>query len=598
MTEIQRGFRGKIDDYFNSSNEITTEISVLGNSEYDSCCVGVDVADKLSDENYMIFFNQTASPKREIVLNGSGANTSYNVNLVELPNHICKLVFTVSIDGNGDLGEIQRLSIKLSQGDNALSLNMTGTDFHSEKAVIAMEIYKTDFWRVAVVASGFNGGLPALLKHYGGVEDTSVSPQQEPIKPSKDSLEKRIKKEAPQLLSLAKPLDDNKDMYLGQKSVQIRDFSPAMGEMFMELANAIKQIAKTYSERKDNIKTEEATKMSLIAPMIQALGYNIFDPSEVNPEYDADLASKKLNKIDYAILNEGKPIMIMECKWSGTELTEDNKDQLLKYFVALPDTKIAILTNGLTYKFFTDLDKANYMDTKPYFSFDIRKMTDADIKELSKYGKPDFKLNDIMNSATELKYTNEIKKYIGEQLQLPDDQFVKTIMKGIEYPGHATANVVETFKTYTKNALDQFLDEKIKELFSLARKEVEASSVKPEAETPDETIEPVGSKIVTTQDEIDGFNIVRAMLRKYTDAKNIVMRDTVSCCGVLFKGNNRMPICRLYFNNPANLQLALIELSQTSDNSKKVENKVKLASLDDIYVHEEALVKTLKIYLE
>ncbi|MDR3163942.1 MAG: VWA domain-containing protein [Synergistaceae bacterium] len=206
MAEIQRGFRGKIDDYFNSSNEITIEISVLGKGEYDSCCFGVDAADKLSDENYMIFFNQTASPKREIVLNGSGANISYNVNLAKLPSHIYKLVFTVSIDGSGDMGEIQRLSIRLSQGSNALSLNMTGTDFHSEKAVIAIEIYKKDFWRVAAVASGFNGGLSALLKHYGGVEDTSAAPRQESIKSSKVSLEKRIEKEAPQLVSLVKPL--------------------------------------------------------------------------------------------------------------------------------------------------------------------------------------------------------------------------------------------------------------------------------------------------------------------------------------------------------------------------------------------------------
>jgi hypothetical protein len=239
------------------------------------------------------------------------------------------------------------------------------------------------------------------------------------------------------------------------------------------------------------------------------------------------------------------------------------------------------------------------MDTKPYFSFDIRNITSSEIKELSKYGKPDFKLDDIMNSATELKYTSEIKKYIGEQFQNPDEAFVKNIIKGIEYHGLALAKVVETFKLYTKNAFGQLLNEKINERLSSAMKEVEEVEEKSEeVETSIETTTGTESRIVTTQDEIDGFNIVRAMLRKYTDVKNIVMRDTISYCGVLFKDNNRTPICRFYFNNPTNLQLALIELSQTGDSSKKVENKIKLESLDDIYLHEDALVKALKTYME
>jgi hypothetical protein len=154
----------------------------------------------------MIFFNQTASPKREIVLDGSGANTSYRLNLAKLPSQICKLVFTVSIDGAGVMGQIQKLSVNLSQGSNTLSLNLAGTNFHSEKAVIAIEFYKKDVWRIAAVASGFNGGLSALLKHYGGEEAASIASPPTDASASKISLEKRLEKEAPQLVSLAKPL--------------------------------------------------------------------------------------------------------------------------------------------------------------------------------------------------------------------------------------------------------------------------------------------------------------------------------------------------------------------------------------------------------
>ncbi|MDR1579414.1 MAG: TerD family protein [Synergistaceae bacterium] len=170
MPYIQRGFRCKVDEHFVSRNDITVAISVVGKGEYDSCCFGVDSSDKLSDEKYMVFFNQTASPKNEIALSGSGSNTSYKVNLAKLPAHICKLVFAVCIDGDSVMSNIQKLCVKLSQGGKDLTLNLTGADFKSEKAVIAIELYKKDVWRLNTVASGFNGGLSALLKHYGGEE--------------------------------------------------------------------------------------------------------------------------------------------------------------------------------------------------------------------------------------------------------------------------------------------------------------------------------------------------------------------------------------------------------------------------------------------
>ncbi|MDR1132927.1 MAG: VWA domain-containing protein [Synergistaceae bacterium] len=238
MTEIGRGFRGKIDDYFNSSDEIAISISVSGDGEYDSCCFGVDSADKLSDESYFVFFNQTASPNREIVLGGSGADTVYRVNLSRLPSHICKLVFTVSVDGNGVMGQIRTLTAKLSQGERALSLGLTGDSFHSEKAVIAVEIYRKDVWRVAAVANGFNGGLSALLKHFGGEEDLSGAPAAAPppAEPKKVLLEKRLEREAPQLVSLVKPLKVALEKHKLSETVArvalVMDISGSMSERY------------------------------------------------------------------------------------------------------------------------------------------------------------------------------------------------------------------------------------------------------------------------------------------------------------------------------------------------------------------------------
>ena len=176
MKDMQRGFRGKMEDFFNLSKELTVSIAINGNSDYDSCCFGVDSSDKLSDDRYVVFYNQTMSPNREIVLKGSGANTSYGINLLKLPNYINKLVFTASIDGAGTMGQVQNFNVVLSQGSNMLKLNMNGSEFRDQKAIISIEIYKKDVWRVAAVAGGFNGGLSALLKHYGGEEIVAPQP--------------------------------------------------------------------------------------------------------------------------------------------------------------------------------------------------------------------------------------------------------------------------------------------------------------------------------------------------------------------------------------------------------------------------------------
>jgi stress response protein SCP2 len=240
ILQIQRGFRGKIDDYFDSSKDFSVNLKVSGVGVYDSCCFGLDASDKLSDDSYMVFYNQKSSPKEEIVLESSGNDSNYRFNLAKLPSGINKLAFTVSIDGEGAMGQVTSFSITLSQKsglpggrENGVELNLTGQDFRQEKAIIGLEVYKKDVWRFRAVASGFTGGLSTLLKHYGGEEiapapkgapkveaipsapkgaptvEKIVSvpePQPELSSKGKISLEKRLEKEAPQLVSLAKPL--------------------------------------------------------------------------------------------------------------------------------------------------------------------------------------------------------------------------------------------------------------------------------------------------------------------------------------------------------------------------------------------------------
>ncbi len=240
--KLVRGFRDRIDRYADPAREITVEMSVTGNAVYDFTCFGVDAAGKLSDDRYMVFYNQTRTPGGEITLSTRGSSAVFQISLNRLPAGISRLVFTVSIDGSGTMGEIRNLSLTVRQGGGtAAELTMTGSDFRTEKAVISMEIYRKDIWRMAAVCSGFNGGLGDLLRYYGGEEaEPAPRPQPAPVPPpaagpsrpapagfppsvtrpapagsppaaqkpasGRVSLEKKLSAEAPKLVSLAKPL--------------------------------------------------------------------------------------------------------------------------------------------------------------------------------------------------------------------------------------------------------------------------------------------------------------------------------------------------------------------------------------------------------
>ena len=167
--KMERGFRAKLQDYLSTAQPVTVRITMEGNAVYDTCCFGVDAANKLSDDRYMVFYNQPVTPGNEIHYNAQGNTAAYQIQLEALPQSIARLVFTVSIDGAGTMGEIRSHRIEILQnGQNALELTLGGSDFSKEKAIIGIEIYRKDVWRVAVVARGFDGGLDALLKSYGG----------------------------------------------------------------------------------------------------------------------------------------------------------------------------------------------------------------------------------------------------------------------------------------------------------------------------------------------------------------------------------------------------------------------------------------------
>lgn len=355
----------------------------------------------------------------------------------------------------------------------------------------------------------------------------------------------------------------------------------------MDLIDRINDISKRINVLGSTLQTEEATKNALIMPFIQALGYDVFNPIEVIPEFTTDHGVKKGEKVDYAITKDNEIIMLFECKKFGAELSPGHASQLYRYF-SVSEARFGVLTSGNIYMFFTDLDKPNQMDAKPFFTLDIQNFEKHEIDELKKFTKPSFNLDEILTTASDLKYTNEVKKILNAELESPSDEFIKFFTSKI-YSGRLTQSVLEQFRFIVKSAHKQFITDKINERLETALAHPES----PSNETPDqhrssnEQVSERDNGIVTTDEEIEAYNIVKAILRTCAGASRIVMRDTKSYCGVLLDDNNRKPLCRFHFNGKQKY-IGLM--------ADKVESRVAIDSIDDIFEYSAKLIETLKEY--
>jgi predicted type IV restriction endonuclease len=315
----------------------------------------------------------------------------------------------------------------------------------------------------------------------------------------------------------------------------------------MDFIDKIRDLANQIPKLKQQglIKTEEGTKNALIMPFINALGYNVFDPTEVTPELVADVGTKKGEKVDYAILRDGKPIMLFECKSFDTNLDDVHASQLYRYF-STKEARFGILTNGVTYQFYTDLEAPNKMDKQPFLVFNMLDIKEPLVEELKKFTKSAFNVEQIMSTASELKYMNAIKKIIVTQLAQPTDDFVRYFASQV-YAGHLRQNVLTQFTEITKRAWKEVITDRMKETFTKAAEDATGKNVE---EQKGETIEIApDKKIITTEEEVEAYRIIRAITREIIDVKRVVIRDAQGFCSILFDDTNRQPICRLYFNS-------------------------------------------------
>jgi hypothetical protein len=346
----------------------------------------------------------------------------------------------------------------------------------------------------------------------------------------------------------------------------------------MDFIDQLKALAGKVPALCDILQTEEATKNALVMPFIRALGYDIFDPTEVVPEFTADVGIKKGEKVDYAIKKDGQIIMLFECKHCGGDLNIKHASQLFRYF-SVTDARIGVLTNGVVYRFFTDLEAPNKMDDKPFLEVDMLDLDDASIAELKKLTKPAFNLDDMMTTAGELKYTREIKRLLAEQLETPSDDFVKFFASKV-FNGVLTPTRREYFAGIIRRSSHQLINDGINSRLK------SAMTTGSDKEASEETIEE--DQLVTTEEELEGFHIIKALLRELVDPARIVHRDTMSYMGILLDDNNRKPIARLHFNRSQ-------KYVGVFDENRK-EERIPIQALNDIYNLENRLRKVLKFY--
>lgn len=353
----------------------------------------------------------------------------------------------------------------------------------------------------------------------------------------------------------------------------------------MDLKDQLKLIA-DRTKHKDSIQTEEATKNAFIMPFLQCLGYDVFNPLEVVPEFVADIGLKKGEKIDYAIFKDGQPTILVECKdWRQNLNVHDG--QLLRYF-HVSKAKFGLLTNGIVYRFYSDLVAPNKMDEKPFLEFNITDIKDTQIDELKKFHKANFDAESIVNTASEMKYMNELKHLLHQELSEPTPEFIKFFAKQV-YPSVITSKILDQFTVLTKNSIQQYISELITERLKTAlTKEDEKSRKENNSEiSVEQNLEDI-SKINTTEEELEAFMIVKTILRQKISVNRVTYRDAQSYFAIFLDDNNRKPICRLYLNGNKRF-IGLL------DENKK-ETKAEIQSIDELFNFSTNLFNILDFY--
>lgn len=351
----------------------------------------------------------------------------------------------------------------------------------------------------------------------------------------------------------------------------------------MEFEEKLKKFIERIEKVKQTISTEEATKTSLIMPFFSILGYDVFNPNEFTPEYIADVGIKKGEKVDYAIILENEVKILIEAK-SVNEDLKRHSSQLFRYF-GTSSAKLAILTNGIIYRFYTDLDETNKMDTTPFLEIDLLHLNDTLISELKKFCKENFDTENIINTASDLKYSNSIEKVLNEEFNDPSDDFIKFVLSKGVYDGVKTQNVIDKYRPILKKSLNSFINEFVNKRL---QKALNTTSDNKKDEIIENEVEENG--IITTVEELESYYSVKAILSEIVSPEKIFYKDTYSYFGILYDNKVTKWICRVYIKDSCKYVII--------PNENKEEIRYDLYKISDIYKLKDLLITRLNTFIK
>lgn len=315
-----------------------------------------------------------------------------------------------------------------------------------------------------------------------------------------------------------------------------------------KLRENLKSLGTRVEKLAPSITNEEQTKNAFIMPFFQTLGYDVFNPLEFVPEFTADVGIKKGEKVDYAMVIDGEPQILIECK-SINEKLQNHDSQLFRYF-GTTSSKFGILTNGREYRFYTDLDEKNKMDKTPFLTIDVTKFKDNQFLEIAKFHKDNFDINKITSSASELKYLNNLKEFLSENINEPSESFTTYLVSQI-YDGRKTKNTIEEFTPIIKKGFNQFITERVNEKLSAALNTSVESKVSQSEEI--EITNEQDNGIITTPEELEAFTVFKVTTNDLIDVNRLFYRDTKTYFGILIDDNNRKWVFRFYQKATKNL---------------------------------------------
>ncbi|WP_444739360.1 type I restriction endonuclease [Niveispirillum sp.] len=369
----------------------------------------------------------------------------------------------------------------------------------------------------------------------------------------------------------------------------------------MEMQDKVRNLVGRIEKHRGSILTEEACKTAFVMPFLNMLGYDVFNPDVVVPEFVADVGIKKGEKVDYAIRVGGQISILIECKCSSANLKEVHMSQLYRYF-HVTEAKFAILTNGIEYWFYTDIDEPNKMDQIPFFKFNFLSHRSADVLELQKFSSDQFNVDNIVSTANNLKYSSALKNEFSKEITSPSDEFCKILVSRI-VSGSMTSKVKEKYYGLVKSAINDALADILSDRISSALDMTSGAATSlarsgfvepvpqpvsaPTIEVPQKS--EGEEEVVTTQEELEGYYVVKAIVRNVISGERVSIRDAKSYCAILVDNNNRKPLARLHLNSKSVKYIGLFR--------GKDEEKFKIENIDDIYKYDEMLRETARQYV-